>query len=282
MTATATAPAAHIAARTTRLTFLHVLQSEWIKLFSVRSTPWVLGLSVMLMLGLSLLMGWGLTLDTDAVDASAESPGGEPLDPSSLGLMVATFSYTIGQIVFAVLGVMRITGEYSTGQIRSTLTACPTRLPVLVAKAIVVAVASFITGAITVALIILATTPMLEPHQMAIDLTDAETQQALLGVPLYLTAIALFALGIGGMLRHTAGAIATVLGVLMVLPIIGQINLEFVQDAALYLPSTAGQLLITGASPDGPLSPWQGYGVMMAWVVAALAGAAVLLRRRDA
>lgn len=265
---------------TAHVTFLRTLRAEWVKLFSVRSTAWVLGISVLVMVGFSLMMAAGFSMGA----SNPEMTGGEPVpaDPM-MGTMAATFGYSIGQIVFVVLGVMRISGEYTTGQIRSTLAAVPTRIPVLVAKALVVAFASFVVGAVAVALAVLVTTPILDPHGMAVDLGDADTRRALLGVPLYLTAIALFSLGVGAMLRHTAGGIAAVVGVLLVLPIIGQINLPVIEDIAPYLPSTAGEQLITGSlTPDAVLTPWQGYLVLLAWVAAALIGAAVLLRRRDA
>lgn len=263
---------------TAHVTFLRTLRSEWIKFFSVRSTAWVLGVSIVVMVGFSLLMAVGMSAATDP-----ELTGGQPMpaDPT-IGIMVATFGYSIGQIVLVVLGVMRISGEYSTGQIRSSLAAVPRRLPVLAAKAVVVAVASLAVGLVAVALATLVTTPILEPNGLAVDLSDPDAQRALLGVPLYLMAVALFSLGVGAMLRHTAGGIAAVIGVLLVLPIIGQINIDFLQDIAPYLPSTAGERLITGDLAESVLTPWQGYLVLLAWVAAALIGAAVLLRRRDA
>lgn len=262
-----------------RVSMWHILSSEWIKLFAVRSTPWILLTSVVVMAGLGLLMAIGMT----SVPPEADLGSGGAL----IGLMATTFGYTFGQFVFAVLGVMRISGEYGTGQIRSTLTACPTRLPVLAAKAVVVAVTSFVVGTLAVALTALITTPILEPHGLAIDLADSGAQRALLGVPLYLTAIALFALGVGAILRHTAAGIAVVIGILLVLPLLGQIGLDVIQDIAPYLPTLAGEQLITadimgGSLAEPVLGPWEGYGVLLAWVAVALAGAAVLLRRRDA
>lgn len=279
MTAVATSERAPSVPTTAHVSFLHTLHSEWIKFGSVRSTAWVLGISVIVMVGFSLMMAAGMSFAA----ADPEMAGGQPLPPDPLvGTMAATFGYSIGQIVLVVLGVMRISGEYTTGQIRSSLAAVPRRLPVLAAKAVVVAVASFVVGSVAVALATLVTTPILDPYGMAADLSDPDTQRALLGVPLYLTAIALLSLGVGAMLRHTAGGIAAVVGLLLVLPIIGQIDLAVVRDIAPYLPSTAGELLITGDVAGGELTPWQGYAVLLGWVAAALVGAAVLLRRRDA
>lgn len=278
MTAVASPARVSSVPTTAHVSFLHTLRSEWIKFLSVRSTAWILGVTVLVMVGFSLMMAAGMSFAADP-----ELNQGQPMPAdAAVGTMVATFGYSIGQIVLVVLGVMRISGEYSTGQIRSSLSAVPTRLPVLAAKAVVVAAASFVVGLVAVALATLATTPILEPLDMAVELGNGDVQRSLLGVPLYLTAIALFSLGVGAMLRHTAGGIAAVLGVLLVLPIIGQVPLEWVQDIAPYLPSAAGERLITGDLVETVLSPWQGYLVLLGWVAAALIGAAVLLRRRDA
>ena len=109
--------------RTAHVTFLRTLRAEWVKLFSVRSTAWVLGISVLVMVGFSLMMATGFSMGA----SNPEMTGGEPVpaDPM-MGTMAATFGYSIGQIVFVVLGVMRISGEYTTGRIRSTLAAVPT------------------------------------------------------------------------------------------------------------------------------------------------------------
>ncbi|MFV0425848.1 MAG: ABC transporter permease [Beutenbergiaceae bacterium] len=265
-----------------RVWFWRVLQSEWVKLLAVRSTAWVLAVSVVIMVGFALLMAVGMVAIATSPPGTSGVDGGP--DGSTVGLVVATVSYGVGQIVFAVLGAMRITGEYSTGQIRSTLTACPTRLPVLAAKAIVVAVTSFVTGLIATALSVLVTLPILSPHDMTIDLGDPEAQRVLLGVALYMVAVSLLSLGIGGMLRHTAGAIAATIGLLLVLPILSQIPLDFLGDIAPFFPSTAGERILSFGEGglDPVLTPWQGYGVMLLWAFLALAGAAVLLHRRDA
>lgn len=263
-----------------RVTFLGALKSEWIKLFAVRSTPWVLIVSIVAMVGFSAMMAAGFALAGD--EGFSDDP--------SVGTSVATFGYGVGQIVFIVLGAMRITGEYSTGQIRSTLSAVPRRIPVLVAKAVVVAVTSFVTGAVSVALALLVTTPILNQYGLAADLSDPVAQRALLGTALYLTAVALMALGVGFLLRHTAGAIFAMIGLFVILPILSAVPIDWVQDALQFLPAAAGERLILAGSslsempgmPEAILSPWAGYGVMLLWTAAILGAAAVVLRRRDA
>ncbi|WP_154795350.1 ABC transporter permease [Occultella kanbiaonis] len=279
--ATATAPVSPTDANGYHLSFGRVLRSEWIKFISLRSTVWVAVATVAVMVGFSLLMGFGMT----QIVQNPESMGGEASlggTGTVIGTSVATTGYAFGQIVVAVLGVLIITGEYSTGQIKSTLTAVPTRLPVLAAKGAIVAFTSFVLGAVGVAVSVLVTTPMLSTYDLQVDLSDSASQLSLLGVPLYMTAIALFAFGVGTLLRHAAAGIASVLGMLLLLPILGSIQIQLIQDIAPYLLGTAGARIIEGEQLGAVLTPWAGFGVLMIWVVAALTAAAVLLRRRDA
>lgn len=269
--------------------FARVVRSEWIKFTTLRSTVWIVALTIVMMVGISALMAYGSTfaLEGGGVDDPAQggAPGGPDAEAPAVGglaLFSTIFSYSIGQIVVVVLGVLIASSEYATGQIRSTLAAVPTRLPVLLGKALVVAVASFILGVIAVAGCAAVVHAILSGHGVELDLAADGVWRSLLGVPLYLMAIALFGMAIGFLLRHTAGAISLVLGVLLVLPIIGMIQIDWLQDLAPYLPADAGERLIMGDDPDAALTPWQGFAVLGGYVVALLTLAGVLLRRRDA
>ncbi|MFS0700432.1 ABC transporter permease [Cellulomonas sp. 179-A 4D5 NHS] len=263
------------------LSFPHLVRSEWIKLWTVRSTYWILPLTVLAFVGISFLVAFFSTQD------DAQANGAPPMDASFL----LTPGVYFGQLAIVVLAVLTITGEYSTGMIRSTFAAAPARLPVLTAKLLVVLVVSFLTGAVATALTWLVTRPVLGDEH-AIDLGSTETQRILLGAPLYLTAIALFAFALGALLRHSAAALATVLGLLLVIEtVFSAIPTDFFRNTAPFLPGTAGQRLtasqqfmdMTAQMSDAPqLTPWQGFGVLLAWGVVILAAAAVLVRRRDA
>ena len=264
-----------------RVTFAHELTSEWIKFTAVRSTPWILGATVIVMVGIAAISAWSFSFLLD----NPEETGGAAALPTDFDFasQSAVAGYVMAQIVVAVLGVMVITGEYSTGQIRSTLSAVPARLPVLAAKAIVVSVAAFVTGAIGVALGALVTIPLLSRFDYSIDLSNGTTLLTLLGAPLYLVGAGLFALGVGTMLRSTAGGIAIAVVLFFVVPIIWpNLSPDFFQDTSPYLPSLAGARLMEGESADAVLTPWQGYGVMLGWAALSLLGGAVLLKRRDA
>lgn len=267
------------------LNFPRVVRSEWIKFRTLRSTVWTLATTIVLMVGISLLFAWGVT----------SSMGGEagPDDFTGLtGANVVTGGYFFGQLTLAVLGVLVISGEYSTGMIRSTLAAVPTRLPALWAKGIVLAITSFLVSLIAIGISTLATQAMLEPVGLAVDLSDPEAVRILVGTALYLTAIALLAFGFGSLLRHSAAALAAVLGLLLVVEnVFLLIPLDFFREVSPFLPSTAGsQLMMPQAQIDmmsatataTVLTPWQGFGVLVAWVTVLLVTAAVLMRRRDA
>ncbi len=266
------------------VSFGRVLRSEWIKFTTLRSTPWTIGVTVLAMVGIALLGAVSIAATANMV-ASGEIPAdaGIPDFGPRDGAGMINSGWVFGQIVITVLGVLTITGEYSTGQIRSTLAAVPTRLPVLWAKSLLVAVVAFVTGLVSVAIAYAVTIPILEPHGAVPDLSDSETIRVLFGAPLYLTLIALFALGIGALLRHAAAGISAVLGLLLMLPLLGQfITVDWFQDISEYFPMSAGSLITTYPIDGGTLGPWQGFGVLAIYVVVIMAAAAVLLRRRDA
>jgi len=265
------------------VTFPRVLTSEWLKFWSLRSTYWALGATLVAMVLISLLLAFGASQSADA-----------GFDTGLDGLTVIGTTYVMAQLVVAVLGVLMITGEYSTGMIRSTFAAVPSRVPALVAKAIVIAVVAFVVGVVGVALSYVLTMPLLGDVGGAADLGDPDTLRMFWGTGLYLAAVGLFGLALGGLLRHSAGALATVLGILLLLPVIVQLAmsaLEWLRDAYPYLPTTAGERIVAVDNPGMDmqtvglptlLEPWAGLGVFAIYVAVALLAAAVLMRRRDA
>lgn len=276
-----TAPSASATTGRPHLTFFHLVRSEAIKLWTVRSTYWILPLTVLAFVGISFMVAYFTTQEV------AQQNGAPTMDAA---LLLQPGVY-FGQLAIVVLAVLTITGEYSTGMIRATFAAAPTRLPVLWAKLLVLSVTAFLTGVVATALTYLVTLPVLGDEN-AIDLGTAETQRIVLAAPLYLTAIALFGFALGALLRHSAAALATVLGLLLVVEtVFSAIPATFFREASPFLPSTAGsQLLASQQFLDMQremttatiLTPWQGFGVLCAWGVVTLVAAAVLLRRRDA
>ncbi|QOR69911.1 ABC transporter permease subunit [Ruania alkalisoli] len=274
-----TGPLAHA-----HVSFPRVLRSEWIKFTTLRSTPWTIGVTIAVMVLISLAMAWGMS-QTAEMAASGDLPpeAQEGMTDPTAGAFAASFGYAFGQIVVVVLGVLLISGEYATGQIKSSIAAVPSRWPVLAAKGVLAAAVAFVTGVIGVAVAYVVTLPMLDQHDMAADLGNSEHLRVLLGAPLYLMAIALLSLGIAAMLRHSAAAISAVLGVILVLPILTQfITLDWLQDMAPYFPSTAGERIMGTDTGQEVLTPWEGLGVLGVYVAVVWIAAIVLLRRRDA
>ncbi|MET0788752.1 MAG: ABC transporter permease subunit [Cellulomonas sp.] len=286
--AVATEPHRHATAPATyKLGFGHLLRGEWIKFSSVRSTTWTLGIFVVATVGLVVLISLAF-VNVPSPEDGGPPPGtaNNPLDPLSIAV-------TLAQLAVAVLGALTITSEYSTGMIRSSLTAVPKRLPVLWSKAIVLVVSVFVVALIAVALSVALQWLFYDSKGFSIDVTDPEMIRPLVGTAVYLATIALFAYALGALMRHSAAALATVLGLLLVAPILlSAIPWKPLTYMFPFLPGVAGQQLTqtqaqlevsAAASPIGAdLTAWQGYGVLVLWVVVVLGVAAVLLKKRDA
>jgi ABC-2 type transport system permease protein len=288
MTATAVRPMTRTAPR---LTFGGVLRSEWIKLTTLRSTRWSFGLIVLLSLAIGMLMAASFTLGTDA-QGNAIRPDAE--SGRMFAMLVCTIGLNFGQLIAAVLGVLVVSGEYSTGMIKSSLAAVPRRLPVLWAKAIVLFLTTTAVGLVTVLVVFLATAPLRGPKGLDATLADPEVLLALGGGALYLGLVSLFALGLGTLIRSSAGGIAAALGALLVLPVVFELLgmlAEWSREIIPYLVSNAGSVMFTipqeaGAVVEGmggaTLSPGVATLVVLAWALVSLALGAVALRRRDA
>jgi ABC-2 type transport system permease protein len=263
-----------------RAGFGHLLISEWTKLRSVRSTVWTMIAFVVVTVGLTVL----ITLATNAAWTGRGSVGRDAsviADPvgAILGLSLA-----LGQLTICVLGVMVITTEYSTGVIRASLLAVPRRLPMLAAKAVVFAILIVVLAEIIVLASFFVGAAILHSH-LSVSLSDPGVTRSVLGAGLYLTVLGLFALGVGGILRHTAGGVSAVIGIVLVLPIIGALlpSGTVYDHLNAYLPTQAGQLIAHVHRSSGDLlGPWQGFGVLCLYAAVALGVAGYLLKRRDA
>lgn len=266
-----------------RLRFTGVLRSEWIKLTSLRSTFWSLLALVLVGVGLSLVLA--LTMES----------AGVPDEPSArFALSIVAIGASFGQFVAAVLGVLAVSGEYSTKMVQSTLAAVPSRLPILAAKALVLFSLVAVVGLVTLFGSWAATYSMFDELGLAVGLWEPGFAGALLGAAGYLGLTSVFALGVGTILRSAAGGIATVLGVLLILPVglslLGN-SLEWVIAMTPYGFAAAGESMwsvpstLPGSSTPGlgaPLAPWAGGMVVLAWTTVSLVLGALTLRGRDA
>jgi ABC-2 type transport system permease protein len=262
------------AARPKGVTQARVVLSEWTKLRSLRSTRWSLLAATVLTIGFPILAAavisahWGHRSPSDRAHF-------HPLDVSLIGSQIA-------QLAIGVLGVLVISGEYSTGMIRASFTAVPKRLPVLWAKVLVFAVVTFVLMLPAVLIAFFASQSILSRHHVQLSFSDPHVARALIGAALYLTVIAIFSLALGTILRNTAGGIATFAAILFVIPPLMNVLPQSWNDAASrYLPSNAGRAILSITKDSSNLAPWTGFGVFCAYAAGALALAAVLLVRRD-
>ncbi|MFS0853951.1 ABC transporter permease [Microbacterium sp. 179-I 3D4 NHS] len=276
-TATASAPASVSPDARVRLT--GVLRSEWIKFTSLRSTFWTTAVILVLWVGLATILA-----------ASADF-GGMPDDEALrqyLAVFPATLGVQVGILVAGIQGVLAFSGEYSTGQIRSSLAAVPRRLPVLAAKSVVVFVWTFFVSLVGVFASWAVAKLLLEAKGYATQF-DVEVLTALLGAPLFVALVALFGVGIGALVRSGAGGITIVVGVVLALPTVVLLLsgfLDWVGDLAPYLMTDAGSALT--AIPGNPmfgdpaLGPAEGLLTLAVWAAVSLAAGAFALKGRDA
>lgn len=260
-------------------TFLGVMRGEWVKLLSLRSTWWTLAATVVLMTLVSFAAAMSL-------DAMAEDPVMGAAVTGMHGAEVISGGFQIGMLTIAVLGALFITGEYSTGMIRSTFAAVPTRLPVLGAKAIALVVLTVVVTVAGVAASYVVTMPQLATYGLVPALDDPGTWRVLGGTVYFLVAAALFSLGVGTLLRSTAATVTVALTVLLLLPgVLGFITLDWVETLVGYLPLPASAAFIAAGATDVRgvgLTAQGGLLVVAAYAVVPMVAAAVALRRRDA
>jgi ABC-2 type transport system permease protein len=260
---------------TDRVTHRRVLQAEWTKLRSLHSSLYCLLATAAVTVGLAVGFAAADVSRWDQMTAQDRAK----FDPTQICL----FGIYLAQVAVGVLGVLTASSEYGTGLIRATLTAVPRRLPVLWAKTCVTAAATLTaTVPATIAAFLLGQA-ILSRRQLNVSFTHPNTARAVIGAAGYLAVIAVLGLALGVILRGTAPAITTLTGILLVAPVLaGLLPGTWGHDITKYLPSNAGQAIMTMKSSSASLSPFVGLAVLCAYTAAALLAAAVLLNRRDA
>jgi ABC-type transport system involved in multi-copper enzyme maturation permease subunit len=255
-------------------TLPRVARSEWTKLRTLPSACWLLLSAAVLTVGFGILY---------AELTAARPPHGRAaaarFDPVSVSLS----GVQLAVLAAGVLGVLAITGEFGTGQIRSTLTAVPRRLPVLWGKAAALAAACLAVCLPATLVAFLAGQAILTPHRLGVTLSHPGAARAVLGSALFLTAAALFGLGLGGLIRSTAGAVAVLAGTLFGLQIlVGLLPGSWPEEIGRYLPAAAATAVTEGSvRATGSLGPWAALGLFCGYAAAAVALAAWQMRRRD-
>ncbi|MGC4944908.1 ABC transporter permease subunit [Streptomyces sp. DT224] len=246
------------------------IASEWTKIRSVRSTMWTLGVMTALLLVIGVLA---------AVAVSASDAGMNETPVLSLGF----FGVLLGTICVITLGVMTIASEYGTGMIRTTLTACPSRGRVLGAKALVFFLLTFVLTTVMTSVVALIQSSMLD----AASPSGEEWLRATVGVSLYVATLGLLALAVGALIRHSAGAITIMIGVVL-LPLVLAIfmfasSLSTLQEKLLEysIPNQLSVFYDNSVTSSGGPSGWQPLWILLVVTAVAMGGAYLSMNQRD-
>ena len=257
-----------------RVTLPRVMRSEWTKLRSLPSTLWLLVATVVLVAGGGLLAALLQLSDLPRGHAAIAA-----FNPAGLSLT----GVGLAELTAGALGVLVVSGEYATGQIRLTFTAVPRRLPVLWGKAVAIVLSVLAVSLASTLTAFFVTQAILAPHHLSATLGDPGVARAVFGSALLLTGVALLGLAIGALLRSTAGAICTLFGLLYGLTIVaGFLPGHLAAEIRKYLPENAGSDIGAVHPNAATLTPWTGFGLFCAYTAVVLGLSAWLLRRRDA
>jgi ABC-2 type transport system permease protein len=305
--ATTTSPALQLSSlppATGRAGLVGALGSEFTKLRSVRSTYWTVAALFIVSVGIAAIAGFAIknNLESNPVNKAGMD--------STQATLIAFFEF--GQLIIAVLGALAITSEYSTGMIRTSLTAMPRRGTVFAAKLIVFTVVALIVSLITsfvsffvgqaalsgsgvgASLFHSVTIPANATQNGApndvtfsgsIVISPGDVLTAIIGTALFVTVVALIAFALGSIIRHTAGAITSAIGLMFVLPIIIQVLPNTWRwDIMRFFPDAAGRMLsvTVGQGNQHLWSAWPQFGVTLIWCAVLMGVGAYLFRKRDA
>ena len=258
-----------------RVTQLRVIRSEWIKMRTLRSSWLIIGIAIVSLAGVGVAISWSTVNDWTHMRPRQQARFNPLADPLS--------GFNLAQLAIGVLGVLLIASEYSGGMIRATLAAVPKRLPVLWAKLVVFVTATFVTMLPVVVVTFFVSQKVLSAQHIQTTWSAPNVARSVIGVGLYLTVVAALAIGLGAIVRNVAGAIGVFVAIMLVLPVVASALPDtWANRTNKWLPSNAGQALLSIGSDTTTLSPWRGFAVFCGYAIAAIAAAAVLLRHRDA
>jgi ABC-2 type transport system permease protein len=254
-----------------------VIRSEWTKIRSVRSTYWTLIALIVVGIGIGALVCYA-TQSRFTHLGHGQVPG---FDPTKRSL---TAFDELGQLVMVVLGAMVITAEYSTGMIRTSLTTMPRRGTVFAAKGLVFAAVAFAVSAVTAFAAFFLGQAILSSTGHSAALSQPGVARAVIGTAIYVTVIGLMSYAFGVIIRHTAGTISAMVGVLFILPlIVNVLPSDWTNDVSRWLPGSAGSQLMSTVAPDPALfSAWPQLAVTAGYTVILMIIGVVLFRTRDA
>jgi ABC-2 type transport system permease protein len=252
-----------------------VVRSEWTKIRSVRSTVWSLVATFGITVGLGALFCFAYVRRYDHLGLRQRLTF-DPTFQSLRGLFLA-------QIAIGVLGVLVVSSEYATGLIRTTLTAVPQRRTLLAAKAVVFGAVAIVVSMMSVFAAFFVGQAVLDRKHLGVSLGDPRVLRAVLGAGVYLAIVGLLGLALGAIVRRTAGAIATLFAVVLVLPLLTRaLPNPWDTDIGKFLPAELGAALFNVRPDTSLLSPGPALVVALVWLVITFTIAAILITRRDA
>jgi ABC-2 type transport system permease protein len=249
--------------------FTRSVRAEWIKLRSLRSTWYTVGCLFVVGLGITAL----------SMNAAGREYATEPgWDPTGRSLT----SYIVAQLIVGVLGILVVTAEFATGLMQTSLIATPRRHRLLAAKVVVAAAVAVVAGQALIFAAFFLGQAVLGAHDVPdASLGDPGVLSAVVGGGIYLTAIALLAVGLGALARATAGALATLVGIVFLVPAVAGLFPAWLQGLFAYWPTLgAAEVLKTVPDPGFP-HPWLNLGGLCLGAAAVLTAAFVVFRRRD-
>ncbi|MEU8772946.1 ABC transporter permease subunit [Streptomyces sp. NPDC048606] len=256
--------------------FLPVLRSEWTKIRTVASTSWTLALTLIVTVGLGTLICTAAAAGFDDMSRIEQAT----FDPT----LVSFAGMQFGQLAMIVFGVLVVSTEYSTGMIRTSLAAVPGRAGFLFGKLTVATALALIVGLATSFLSFFMGQAVLGDHSIGIG--EENVLRAVVGAGVYMALLALFSMGVAAMLRSSVAAISILIPFFLI--ITNVLNLfAATREYGQYLPSAAGSKIMqvvpnAMGSEETPYGPWGGLGIMALWVLAAVLGGYLVLKKRDA
>jgi ABC-2 type transport system permease protein len=249
--------------------------AEWVKLRSVRSTVVSLLVTMAVCVGFAVLMSYGVISRWNRMSAG-EHANFHAATNSVAGVL-------FGQLVIGSLGVLAMSAEYSTGTIRASLTATPQRLVLYLCKIGIFAATALVVAVVTTTSAFLIAQAILQPAHHSVGIADTGVPRIVIGAALFLVAVALLGLGLAAALRHTAGAVSTLFGLMLVLPILSSfLPSDWQATIDKWLPLNAGMAVMQSRVEPNGFAPWTGLGVLYGYALVALIAGAVVLTRRDA